>query len=654
MTSRFLSRPRAATAATAILFGLLFSGACAGPDPDTETTPDPAASVALDLAAGPRPARPELTEAELEELAASPEVESLNSPFGNAPAPDRSIHVTMSDGTRRAVSLYFPAGFDVAVNRAPVIYTEAWYGRGAEAPGMAIDLYRAAGFVVAITDLRGVGASFGSLPAFMTPEVRNDQRELINWFTSQSWSNGKVAAAGFSISATYAEAMAASGAPALQAAIIRASDFDQYANNVFPGGLPNARIKNLITDITEWMRGEPCIADLAACGALQIPPVDGDTDFRLLQAAFRDHEPNLRGQALDALVYRDDALGTGTVDDMSPLGSISQLRRTAIPARVSGSWIDGTTAESALARFVALPDVAMEVSISAANHSGGLNGDPFAHTPFLAARPGAPDQSAADVDFVRRVLAGQAIGRKVDYYVLGAGTWKSTPVWPPPGVGVETLWLSRSELVAGASGGELRAGQRTYTVDPAASSGPKFSRWASQGGHPVFYGDRRATPGRRLSFDARPLWRDTEIVGAPELCLALRTDRPDGAVFAYLEDVAPDGRVTYLTEGELRLLHRRTEGATRSTGCDPAPGTRRSFRRADGAPVIPGQTMYVEIPLQPTAALIQRGHHLRLSLAGADDGNFSTMTETPATWVVSYGGASGSTLRLPSKAWAPR
>jgi predicted acyl esterase len=134
----------------------------------------------------------------------------------------------------------------------------------------------------------------------------------------------------------------------------------------------------------------------------------------------------------------------------------------------------------------------------------------------------------------------------------------------------------------------------------------------------------------------------------------MRSDRTDGLVLAYLEDVAPDGRVTYLTEGELRLLHRKTTGSTDRTGCDPAAGTRRTFNGADAAAVVPGELMYVELPLLPTAARIQRGHRLRLSLAGADAGNFAMLTETPATWSVSYGGTGGSTLKVTMKAWAPR
>jgi hypothetical protein len=70
------------------------------------------------------------------------------------------------------------------------------------------------------------------------------------------------------------------------------------------------------------------------------------------------------------------------------------------------------------------------------------------------------------------------------------------------------------------------------------------------------------TVGKRLAFQGSQLDRDLELVGSPEVCVALRSNQPDGIVIAYLEDVAPDGRLTYLTEGELRPGARPTRFRT--------------------------------------------------------------------------------------------
>jgi len=598
---------------------------------------------------------PDYSSDELEALAASPEVLAGLKPFEPAPIPSRSHYVTVSDGTRLALSFYFPQGFDESSNNAPIAYIEGWYPRLEEAGAEAIDLFRKAGFVVAIGDPRGFGASFGAQPGFLLERARLDQLEIVEWLTAQRWSNGKIATVGFSISGTHAEGLAASGAPGLGAAVLRESDFDNYTNNLFPGGVPNLGMAEFVEFLLTWMHGGICPdGDVSQCF---IAPVDEDADFELLKAAFVEHQPDPTAAQFAELVYRDDLLGAGTVAQMSAVGHVDDLRRTALPARVSASWLDGTTAESALRRFTSLPDVPMEVFIGAHTHSSGLHADPFESTPFQIARPTAAEQYGADVAFVQRALAGEPIGRSVQYFVLGTDTWKTTPTWPPAGVRSTVMQLTRNGLVP-RLGGER--GERGYRVDPTTSSG-SFTRWAAQKGAPVYYGDQRFASGRRLTFDAEPVTRDTEIVGAPELCLVMRSDQTDGVVLAYLEDVAPNGRVTYLTEGELRLLHRKTSDG----GCDPAPGTARTFARADAAAVKPGELMQIELPLLPTAAVIRKGHHLRLALAGADAGprrpfefskpgvdTFPMLTEVPATWSVSFGGSRGSRLIVPTRPWS--
>jgi putative CocE/NonD family hydrolase len=185
----------------------------------------------------------------------------------------------------------------------------------------------------------------------------------------------------------------------------------------------------------------------------------------------------------------------------------------------------------------------------------------------------------------------------------------------------------------------------TYPVDLAPTSGA-FNRWAAQRGGLVFYGNRQGLPDNRLTFDAPAVDANFELVGSAELCLVMSSDQTDGLVIATLEDVAPDGRVTYLSEGILRLIHRKSAEAS----CDTAPGVTRSYNKADGAPVVPGEMMKIEFELLPVAALIRKGHHLRLALTGADAGWFEGLTDTPATWTVAYG-VDGSQFSVPMRPW---
>lgn len=630
-------RARALVSLAALAFACSDARDVSSIDPEPSAPPAPASEGELpaDNASPVEPA--DLDAAAIDAMAEGLDI-SAHLPFFDVPAAHEDVQIAMSDGVRLAATLWFPEGAARDAASLPTVYVDEWYGRFDEAVGHSIRLWLDAGFAVAVVDARGYGASFGAQSGFMTSEARADQVEVLRWLASQAWSNGRVAVTGLSLSGALAGVMTGSGSSDLHAAVIRAADFDQYATNLFPGGVPNDNMIGAFAGFTHKMRGQACVDERAACEEAGVMPLSFDTDLSLLQAAFRDHATNADGDGLFAAAFSDDVIGSGTWPDMTPREHAS----VRMPTRVVASWVDGLTADSALLRYASHPNTPMEVVIGTQTHSGGLDGDPFSRTPFRPARPDAVESYADDIAFVEHALSGRPIGRSIRYLVMGTDTWRSTPVWPPSGSRPERFALAPSALAAEPSSdsSELR-----YRVDPTASSG-HHNRWGSQRGEPIHYGDRRSAPGALLSFDAPAVDADLEIAGAAELCLVMSTDQTDGLVIAYLEDVAPDGRVSYLSEGTLRLLHR----ATRGPACDPAPGADRSFARADAAPAVPGERMHVEIPFANVAARIARGHHLRLSLAGADAGTFPTLTDAPATWTVTVGGPDGSTLHVPTEA----
>ena len=85
-------------------------------------------------------------------------------------------------------------------------------------------------------------------------------------------------------------------------------------------------------------------------------------------------------------------------------------------------------------------------------------------------------------------------------------------------------------------------------VDPTATTGSHSNRWATQLGVDVVYPDRAEQDSKLLVYETAPLTSDLIVEGAPIIHLWLSSTDPDPAVFAYLEAVSPDGRVTYVTE----------------------------------------------------------------------------------------------------------
>lgn len=118
----------------------------------------------------------------------------------------------------------------------------------------------------------------------------------------------------------------------------------------------------------------------------------------------------------------------------------------------------------------------------------------------------------------------------------------------------------------------------------------------------------------------------------------------DGDFFAYLEEVHESGRVAYVTEGQLRAIHRKL-------GQGPPPYTLRvpyrTFRRRDAQGLVPGQVVEMSFDLIPTSYLFRKGRRIRVALAGADKDHFGPLPGEPPTVSVYRDSAHASSLELP-------
>jgi putative CocE/NonD family hydrolase len=201
---------------------------------------------------------------------------------------------------------------------------------------------------------------------------------------------------------------------------------------------------------------------------------------------------------------------------------------------------------------------------------------------------------------------------------MGERRWKHTQQWPPAGSATRVWYLSARHSLAREPPEEVRAVD-TYRVDFSVGTG-RHSRWGTQiGGPDVFYGDRRVADQRLLTYTSEPLPRDTEITGHPRVTLQVASSHRDGAIIVYLEAVAPDGVVRMITEGELRLIHRRVSSDT-----PPYPpfGPYHSFKRQDALPMVPNEVAEIDITMLPTSVRVPKGYALRLAIAGHDEDAF--------------------------------
>ena len=164
----------------------------------------------------------------------------------------------------------------------------------------------------------------------------------------------------------------------------------------------------------------------------------------------------------------------------------------------------------------------------------------------------------------------------------------------------------------------------------------------------MVYPDRAQEDRKLLVYDSSPLDSDLEITGSPMLTLEMSSTTTDGALHAYLEDVSPEGRVTYLDEGMLRVLDRQ-EVDPKSLPYTPL-GPAHSFLRKDAEPLTPGEPARIHLSLYPTSVLLRKGHRLRVALAGADASVFQRYPkEGTPTWTVYREAQRASFIEWPAK-----
>lgn len=554
-----------------------------------------------------------------------------------------SIYLTMSDGTQIAADVWLPVNLKPG-EEIPVILRAVRYWRGYQ-PGPIAPIVRwlglmdmdaehtrwaTAGYAYVTVDVRGSGASFGQWYIPWSPEEIVDLGEVVDWIVAQPWSNGRVGTFGVSYDGNTAEMIATLNHPAVQAVVTQYSDFDVYAYLLRPGGVYNQWFLESWHQFTQKLdandvcalaeaAGEPCSNIQQVIAGVRL--VDDDRDGLQLAAAIAGRAPVNLSQIGQTLEYRDDEWGsTGkTLDDITPYSAQTAIEASGVPLYVWVSYLDFALVEGALNRYLTFSNP-QKLIIGPWNHGGGEHADPFL-PPDTPTDPSPEAQFQMVVDFFDAYLKDEPAAEPtwgITYYTLGEGDWKTTSTWPPAGFSPLRWYFGPDgSLISEAPAAE--SGADEYLVDWTATTGD-FTRWhTGLFMADVIYPDRAEVSQKLLTYTSPPLERDMEITGNPIVTLYVASTEEDGAFHVYLEDVAPDGRVTYVTEGVLRAIHRQSAGQPPYT----VQGPYYSFKRADATPLMPGVVTELRFNLYTTSVLIRAGHRLRVSVAGHDASVFA-------------------------------
>ncbi|GAA1261650.1 CocE/NonD family hydrolase [Kitasatospora nipponensis] len=584
---------------------------------------------------------------------------------------EQSLYVTMPDGVRIAVDVRLPAGATAGQQLPTVLETERYWratehadGSVSDPHGASAELWNARGYAYVLTDLRGTGASFGTLEAELGSTLIADSGSLADWIAAQPWSDGRVGTTGVSYGGDTAMLSLGLRNHHITAAAPISYDFDPYEDLVRPGGLliePRVAVYGLLLRILDRTGGTTCATSAQTqqlCAAYGLTgavpkPVDGPDGPALLAAARAEHAGN--ANLVDfarAGVGRDytDGPQSWAVTGVSQVSAA--IRAGGVPVLTDAGWLDAGTADGVLSQFTGLSNP-QDDWIGPWSHGQGYLADPFVPSrPLTAAeRQQIADRTIAFFD--RYVKGGEHPDgdRLVHYYTLNEGTWRTTDRWPVAGTRNQRLYLADGDTLSRQRPQSTpgRSDADPLTLNPTAGTGP-LDRWNTNlTGDPVSYPDRAAVDGELLSYTGPPVRQDTRVTGLGRVTLDVTgvSGASDGALHVYLEDVTPDGRVTYVTEGQLALADRAV------APCWSNPDWRRlrtprSYAAADASPFPQGAPQQVTLDLQPTSVLFRAGDRIRLTVAAANPDSFQLLpADGKAAYTIGHGTARPSYLDLP-------
>lgn len=550
----------------------------------------------------------------------------------------RSLHIPSSDGTRLAITVYEPTRRGVAAaEKLPVIVTQ---NRSETRESVMTEMrrYTDSGYIWVAQDRRGTGASFGVQTGFVNQSDAQDAKAVVEWATGQSFSNGKAVALGCSNQGAWHYLVATLRPKGLVAMAPACASPMFYDDAVAINGIP------MIALAERPYAGECRKGNTGARPGNTPPPparpVDGDTDGALLRAAQAEQRcgaPMLgqywRNMPRDGM---NDFAGYPPALTDSAMTKWQVLRDSGIAMLQIGGWFDA----------------AVPGQIEGQRAIGGrIIMGPWVHgnrPPRDATLPNeAMDLTAETLRFFDLYAKGKENGADmpaVRYYTINAKRgeeWREATSWPS---------LPRTSLFVGNAGQLTPAPSRTTNREVLEAGGARWfdghygalARW--------WTGDFSATNAGSLLHQSEPVQRDSELTGTVTAKFWISADQPDANLYAMLQDVAPGGSATYITDGRLRASWRATKAL-------PWPGAERTWHRGfaeDIAPLTPGQPTLVQFDFFPTSYVIRAGHRLRLTVTtaiGLDYDAPPLADGKPVTLTLYHGPEHQSAIDLPLKTY---
>lgn len=525
------------------------------------------------------------------------------------------------------------------------------------------------GYISVAVDVLGSGMSDGQ-GALLGAAEQQAYGEAVEWVSKQPWFNGQLGLAGTSYLGITSLLTAGQQNPAVKAVFAQVPMGDAFRGTVGVGGLLNAQFISLWLPLTQSLSVANDIAKSLH------PEFSAQID-----AANQEHIAAIDSWYLPTV---NNALAgqTGYASDDGDFWAVrsplEQAAKINVPTFIVGGANDIFQRDEPLLYEQLKNKVTTKLLVVPGAHlQAVLNAQKDA---VNATATGAPETKFLMLQWFDQYLRGMNTGAatlpNVTQYVEGYGAlggtrFASTTDWPHPQVSAQRYYLrgnmslstqkpwlpEPSHTIAEPTGAVVSytkssSGETVkakVTLNDGSDCSSSYVQWTlGMGGilPKLCYTNSNTVEKsqKALIFQTAALSADMYINGPMQADIWMSTTQTEAAVAVRIDDVDAWGNATPISTGLMSASYRAVD-TSRSryiNGTMIQPW--HPFTVASKQAVVPGQPMLVPVEVFPAAALIRKGHKLRIAISASNqaqgiwptpqqlkaNGNVSTIYNDPS------------------------
>lgn len=550
-----------------------------------------------------------------------------------------NVGVQMSDGVVLRVDIHYPTVPETgepAAGPFPVLLSLTPYGKKAPPPaaqigGGATPYLIKRGYIEVMVDVRGCGVSGGSFEMFGERQSQ-DGIELVDWASKLRNANGRVGMFGVSYLAINQLFTAAAVGPdsPLKAIfpVMAARDF--YRDAAAMGGAPHLRTVRAYVAVYRLLNVVNPALEVINLGKHPRPRAGG---FAGVRQRGRDQRGYFRPLIADAIAGGDTAYDGPFWDALRPAIVLPKIVANDVAVFLVGGWHD------AFQRGAPLNYAALQNAFAGRPDESPMQpGQPVSDRLRLLMGPwyhvsdfGGLHINALQLRWFDQWLNDEASaaisGPPFTFQAIGSPRWFSARDYPLAEATPTRFYLSESGRLTSDCAPETSTATIKY-VGRGPLAGRSVEQWTlgmtsfvrtQRGGQTRYDQDNRRLQRGALTYTTEAFATPTLIAGPITLTVHATATTSEALWVGHLDDVAPDGASRPLTQGALLGSHRaldpdRTWYLPDGTVLRPHLLSTRSAVE----PVVPGELTRYDIEIFPTAAMIEPGHRLRLTVTTYD------------------------------------